>query len=211
MPILVRLVREELRIYVALVRWIVRRPAVPAGATAWGYSRTIAALMGLWIFASAAEVPVLHVLIGWFWVRLSVDILAVWGFVWMLSALAALRVYPHLIDAGGIRVRSGVRADVRIAGSAVDSLAVVDRHLPSAMRTFQPRQSDDGVDLQIAVGKQVNLSVRLREPVDVRTPKGIVTASSITFLVDEPKQFLAAATPHVQAAQSERRALPGGG
>ena len=60
-----RPVRFELRIYAALARWIGRRPAVPGGTVPFGYGRGVVPVLWLWVFASAAEIPVVRVLLPW--------------------------------------------------------------------------------------------------------------------------------------------------
>ena len=55
-------VRFEVALYVALTRWLLRRPDVPAGATPWGYARLVTPVLWLWIFGSATEVVVVHVI-----------------------------------------------------------------------------------------------------------------------------------------------------
>jgi hypothetical protein len=85
------------RLYVALARWVARRPDVPAGAVPHGYDRTVTPVMWLWIFASAAELPLVHVLIPWEAVRITALVLGAWSLVWMVGLLASLKVYPHLL------------------------------------------------------------------------------------------------------------------
>ena len=60
-----RALRLEVTLYWALLRWVTRRSSVPAGTTPVGYARLTAPVMALWIFASALEVPLVHVLVPW--------------------------------------------------------------------------------------------------------------------------------------------------
>lgn len=200
MKALWRVVKFELDLYVALVRWMLRRPAVPEGARPWGYSRTATPVMWLWIFASAAEIPLVHVLVPWETVRLALLAVSVWGLAWMVGMLASLKAYPHLTDEVGIRVRHGKRADVRIPWSAVASVTRVDRDLPSSVRTFQPLETPAGVDLQIGVSGRANVRVALVEPLEVPTPKGPLEVVAVTFLVDDPADLVAFARRAVAAA-----------
>ena len=91
-------VRFEVALYVALTRWLLRRADVPAGATPWGYARLVGPVLWLWIFGSATEVVVVHVITPWAGVRLALLVVGIWGLVWMLGLLASYRVYPHLVD-----------------------------------------------------------------------------------------------------------------
>ena len=45
----------ELALYRSLVRWVARRPDVPAGATPIGYAQLVGPMLWLWIFGSATE------------------------------------------------------------------------------------------------------------------------------------------------------------
>lgn len=180
-------VRLEWNIYVSLARWAFRRPAVPAGGTALGYARMVTPVLALWIFGSAAETVAIHFIVPWEIPRLVLDVLGIWGFLWMLGMLASYRVHPHLTSDAGLRVRLGKRADVLVPWDLVASANVVDRDLPSTIRTFQPLDSDDGMDLQIGVSGRANVHVRLREPLAVDVPGGTVHARALTFLADDPR------------------------
>ena len=77
------LVDLEVTVWVSLARWVTRRPDVPAGARPVGYSRLVTPVLCLWIFASAAEIPLVHVLVPWEWLRLSLLVVGVWGVLWL--------------------------------------------------------------------------------------------------------------------------------
>lgn len=186
-----RFVKLEFQLYAALVRWVARRRHVPAGAAAWGYSRLVTPVMWLWIFGSALELPLVHVLVPWEPLRLALLGLGVWGLVWMIGLLASLKVYPHLTGDGGLRLRYGKLADLTVPWAAVESVRVVDIDEEWSLRTLRPQQTDDGVDLHVPVGDRANVQVRLREPTEVRTHKGPMTITALTFWADEPKDFAA--------------------
>jgi len=193
-------VRFELRLYVALLRWVLRRPAVPHGSRAWGYSRQVTPVMWLWIFASGVEIPVAHVVIPWPGLRLLVLGVGVWGLLWMVGFLASLKVYPHLTDADGVRIRHGKQADLAVPWSRVASAVTVDRDLQSSIRTYQPLETPVGVDLQIGVGARTNVHLELVEPLTVEIKDEPVPVTALTFLVDEPKQFVSAVMARSSAA-----------
>jgi hypothetical protein len=72
-----------------------------------GYAQEVTPVMSLWIFASASEMPIMHVLLPWRTAQLISSVLSMWTLVWMLGALAGLRTHPHLMTESGLRVRSG--------------------------------------------------------------------------------------------------------
>jgi hypothetical protein len=186
-----RALRLEVTLYAALGRWILRRPAVPEGATPVGYAQLVAPVMGLWIFASAMEIPLLHVLVPWEGVRLALLVVSVWGLAWMLGLYAALRVYPHLVDETGLRVRYATSVDIPLRWAQVGELRPEARDLPSQIRVVQRRDSDRGLELHVAVSARTNVTALLREPTVVATPSGPVEAVSVSLWVDDPRAFVA--------------------
>lgn len=187
----------EVAIYACLGRWVLRRPAVRSGEEPVGYAKAVTPVLCLWIFASAAEIPLLHVLLPWHAARVVSIVLGAWGLVWMLGLLASYRVRPHLLDAHGLRVRNGPRVDVHVRWADVAEVRVDRRDLPTSVRSIQPRQTEAGTDLQVAVSGQVNVCVETRTPVTVRTPAGPVTVAAVSFFVDEPREAVSRIREHL--------------
>ena len=185
----------ELRLYRSLFRWVTRRPYVPkSGVETFTYAQTVSMVMWLWIFASAVEVVVAHLLVPWPAARITLLMLGVWGLVWMVGFLASLKIYPHLLSDTGLRVRHGATVDISVPWEAISSLSVHRRDLPSTIRTLQPRETDRGTNLQVGVSGEVNVHAALREPTTVRTPKGDFDISELSFFADEPRPLVARAS-----------------
>ncbi|MBD0292481.1 MAG: hypothetical protein ICV70_02755 [Jiangellaceae bacterium] len=196
----------ELRLYRSLFRWVTRWPAVPAGTEAVGYSRAVTPVMSLWIFASAVEMLVLHLLVPWPMVRIVLLVLSAWGLVWMLGFLASLKVYPHLISESGMRIRHGASVDIAVPWNVIARVAVQRRDLPSSIRTLQPRQTERGTDLQVGVSGEVNVHAVLDRQLDVPTPKRVHHVTELSFLVDDPDTYVARAREQLarEAAKSDQ-------
>lgn len=190
-----RLIRHafvfEINIYKSLLRWVLRRPSVPPGSAPIGYAQMVTPVLALWIFGSALEIPVAHVLVPWHGVRIALIILGVWGLLWMIGFLAGLCSYPHLLDADTLRVRSGPMHDIAIPLAAIARVSSRESSLPSSMWVLQPETTDAGVHLNVAVSGQVNVHVALRQPLPVTTRKGPMTITAISFWADEPRQLVA--------------------
>jgi hypothetical protein len=170
-----------------------RRPSVPAGAEPVGYAQAVTPVMSLWIFASAAELPLVHVLIPWDGVRIAALVLGVWGLVWMLGALAGLRIHPHLLTEDGLRVRNGALTEVVVPWSAVATARSVDLDLPSSVWTLQPEETPEGTHLRVGVSGRANVTIDLRRPLDVRpTRNREMTVARVSFWVDEPREVVRA-------------------
>jgi hypothetical protein len=197
-----RAVRLEVTLYAALVRWTVRRPSVPEGTSPVGYARLVAPMMGLWIFASAAEIPLVHLLVPWEPARLALLVVSVWGLLWMVGLYAALRMYPHLVDDQGVRVRYATIVDIPLRWNQVREVRVEERELPSSVRIVQRTATGAGTELHVAVGARTNVTAVLREQTQVRTAKGAERIGTLSLWVDEPRAFVARARDAISAAST---------
>jgi hypothetical protein len=174
-----------------------RRDVKGHDVEAFGYAKAVTPVMWLWIFASAVEVPLVHILIPWDTVRIVALVLSVWGLVWMVGLLASLNVYPHLVSPSTLRVRHGASVDIPLPWAAVETVKAERRDLPSTVWTLQPRKTERGTDLQVAVSGQVNVHAVLREPLTVVTPKGPMEITELSFLVDDPRALVTRARYHL--------------
>lgn len=183
----------ELAFYRALLRWTFRRPDVPKGATAIGYSQLSAPLIWLWIFASALEVVVLDVLVHkfspWDWIRLPLLVLGIWGLVFMLGMLASDRMRPHLLTATTLHIRNGGRTDVAVPRDAIAAVRMAEGDLPGLVKAVHVEEDDDedGDTLHIGVSSRTNVELELTGPTLLSTPLGEVRVSRVGMWVDEPR------------------------
>ena len=177
----------ELALYRALARWVGRRPDVPPGATPIGYAQLVTPVLALWIFASAAEVPLVDVLLPWDGLRVPLLVLGVWGLLWMLGLLASYRVRPHLLTDDILRVRNGGRTDIAVPLAAIASVAAVEHDLPGVVRSVHV----EGDLLLVGVSSRTNVQLTLLEPTLLRAPHGEVVASRVGLWVDEPREIAA--------------------
>jgi hypothetical protein len=196
----------ELRLYRSLLRWGFRRPDLGGPEdTAFTYARTVTPVMWLWIFGSAAELPLVHVLVPWHGVRIALLVVGVWGLVWMVGLLASLYVYPHLLGRTALRVRYGASHRVEVPWEAVASVHHRQRDLDSSVWTLQPRETDDGTDLQVGVSGQVNVHAVLRQPTTVATAKGDLEIVELSFFADDPRAVVTHARGLLAAGAEERQ------
>lgn len=179
-------VRYEIAMYVALLRWIFRRPAVPRGSRRITYHKLVTPVLALWIFASAAEVPLFHVITPWATVRIVLLAVSVWGLVWMLGYFASLRVYPHLVSDTALTVRSGALTRIELPWDAVESVKQSRRDIEGR----SARVEDE--TLLLPINGQANVLVTLRSERDLRLPRRTVSARKIALWADDPKDLLAA-------------------
>jgi len=203
-----RLVRHaivfEINIYKSLLRWLLRRPSVPPGSTPVGYARMVTPVLALWIFGSAVEIPVVHLLVPWDALRWPLLAIGVWGLMWMVGFLAGLRSYPHLLSDDVLRIRNGPMHDIPVPLAEIAQVTSRERSLPSSMWVLQPETSEQGVHLNVTVSGQVNVHIALRQPLTVATRKGSMTINALSFWADEPRQL----TAHLNESRTTRPVRP---
>jgi hypothetical protein len=183
------LVRLEIGIWRSLFLWVTRHvPGMAPGVEAFAYSRDLVPLMAAFIFVSLIELPVVHLLIPWDTVRLVVLVVSVWGVLWMVGLLASMRVFPHLIDDHGLRVRYGTNADIRVPWDAIESVTARRRNRADGKHVVV-----EGSVLTVAVLKMTKVDVVLRRPTAVSLPGGSEEVTEVRLYVDEPRAFVLAA------------------
>jgi hypothetical protein len=182
--------RLEVTLYLALGRWITRRPDVPAGTTPIGYSQLVAPMLWLFIFGSAVEVVVLDVLLSRWWTPLRIPLLVVgvWGLVWMLGMLAAYRTRPHLLGDSSLQVRDGIHARIDVPLARIASVRSADHDLPGLMRSVHVEGEGDDAILLVGVSSRTNLELVLTAPMTLETPQGPATVTRVGLWVDEPRE-----------------------
>ena len=126
-PLVRRVVTFELGLYRSLFRWVTRRPDVPSDAVAFAYIGAVEAILWAFIFGSATEFVVLHLILPWETVRIIVDVLGIWGLAWMLGMMASFRVHPHLVTDSGLRVRHGAATDIALPWDDIADIRVRER------------------------------------------------------------------------------------
>ena len=186
------LVRLEISIWRSLFLWLIRRvPGKGPRTEDFSYAKEITPIIVVFIFLSALEIPVVHLLIPWEPAKLALLIVGVWGVLWMVGYLAGMRVFRHLIDEQGMRIRYGTHVDLRIPWDAVAGV--------TAQRgRFDARGLcvEDGV-AHVPVLKQTRVSVALNRPIE--------EAGEVRFYADDPRGFVVAARERIEGARRDRR------
>ncbi|WP_286929157.1 MULTISPECIES: hypothetical protein [Aeromicrobium] len=191
----------ELALYRSLVRWIARRPDVPAGATPIGYAQLVGPMLWLWIFGSATETVAVelvlrHVDAAWAdAIRLPLLVLGIWGVLWMLGLLASYRVRPHLLHDDRLRLRCGARTWVDVPLAAVAGCRLVEHEMPGTIRSVH--HEDDL--LLLGVSGRTNLELELTGVTTLRSSKGELVADRVGFWVDAPREVAREIAPLISA------------
>jgi hypothetical protein len=180
----------EVAIYVALWRWVARRPAVPPSATPIPYSRIAAPVLWLFIWGSAIEVVAVDLVVhhfGWTTVRIPLLAVGIWSVVWMVGLLAAMRTRPHILTPTDLRLRAGLRAELVLPLAAVDGVTTRETELSSTIKSYEI--IDD--TLLVGVSGRTNVQLTLCGPTTLLTPKGAVQVERVGMWVDEPRPVAA--------------------
>ncbi|HEX8358657.1 MAG TPA: hypothetical protein VF613_00960 [Longimicrobium sp.] len=171
--------------YLALLSWRAR-PHVPAGATAFNTHRRsgYAGLVVAVAMMSVVEGAVVHLLAARWSVAAAwtLTALSVYGVVWMVGDLQAIRLRPTLVDDEALHVRVGLRWDVRIPWSQIEAVE------PRGAASF-PRRAPG--HLRATPMGEPAIVLTLRRPMRVRGPYGISrTVTRLGIAVDDPRAFL---------------------
>jgi hypothetical protein len=181
------LVTLEIGIWRSLFLLVTRRVSGQGpGVQAFSYAKAITPIMGAFVFVSALELPVVDLLLPWETVRLIAIVLSVWGLLWMVGLLASMKVFPHLVDDHGLRIRYGTRADIRIPWEAIASVATRRGRVPTR-KHVQLERSDDGTVVDVAVLKLTNVEVALHGATTIGLPDGPEEVIGARFYVDDPR------------------------
>ena len=167
-----RALRYEVGIWHSLYRWLFRRPTTrEASAVPFGYSSLLTPILIAFIAVSALEIPVIHFFVPWETIGRIFLGLGVWGLVWMVGLLAAIRIHPHLVGESGLRIRYGFDLDVVLPWDAVEAVRTNRRSYASG-RKVQLEPPEAPTTLNAPISSTTNVEVVLRGPTTVRLPNG---------------------------------------
>jgi hypothetical protein len=193
--LLARVVMLELRIYANIGRAIARRPAIPKGASGFGYHRPVLTVLLIFIGLSAIEIPIIDLIVHpWPWVRIPLLILGIWGLTWMIGLALSYLTRPHAVGPAGIRARMGADIDVDLPWEAVAS---VERSRDVVEKAPKLRDEAHGRTLSLRMANETNLLIVLEKPVRTRLSERIVEIDAVRLWADDVDGFLKAVRTHI--------------
>ncbi len=196
-----RALRVELRIYTSIARAVVRRPAVAAGASGFGYHRPVLTILVIFIGLSAIEIPILDLIVHrWPAIRIALLVLGIWGLTWMIGLLCAFLVRPHTVGPAGIVVREGLEIDIPLSWDDIASVA--RRRTVDEPKSPRITPSHGIPTLALRMQDETNVEIVLERPTAVRlpgtTPKGGTHHVEVVRLwTDDVEGFLEAVRRHI--------------
>ncbi|WP_039826059.1 hypothetical protein [Nocardia testacea] len=151
-------------------------------------TRGVLALPLAFLAATLLEMAVLHILIPWAWLSISLGVLSLWSLLLLFAVFVADIAYPHYATDRALVLRRGGR---EIAVIAFDRIAAVTEH----RRYNHTGTALDSGRLFLAGPDGTTVDVTLHEPVDVRVrsplPSGRIAAAvtRISLFLDHPEQL----------------------
>ena len=195
-----RLVRLEVSIWRSLGLWVARRiPGDGPGVQKLAYGKDERPLLLAFIFLSALEIPVAHLLLPWEAARLVLLAVGVWGLLWMLGLLAAMKVHPHLIGPDGLRIRYGTFVDLRIPWDDVADVRLLRASVPSR-KSLHVEDGGSTAVASVPVMRMTRVAVRLRIPLTVPFDGGTRAVREIRLHADDPAAYVEAVRRHLVPA-----------
>lgn len=163
------------------------------GQTPYPYVGVIKPILITFIVLSAVEIPIFDLIVThvlpWGPARWIVLTLGIWGLIWMFGLLATMTVHPHLAGAGGLRLRHGATVDITVPWADIESVRKAYRSVPTN-RAVQFEQDGERRILNLGVGKQTSLDVRLRHPMTFPLRDGVSEpVDEIRFYADDADGF----------------------
>jgi hypothetical protein len=156
-----------------------RRP----GTSAFGYHRPATPIWLTLAVSSAVEILGVHLVLPAGWLRLVVLILGGLGLILVLGLWAGLVTRPYLVADDGVRVRQGLRRDLRLPWSAMLGVRAQTTRRWARAGIGANVTEEDG-RLGYVVGGETRVVIMLRAPLD--------GASEVHLGVDDPAGMLAA-------------------
>jgi hypothetical protein len=187
--------RYESAMWRGLFRWLTRRPDVPAGAAGFGNAKAKAPVLITFIALCALETVAFHLLLPWPAVRIPVDVISVYGLLWMMGLLGGTWSRPHVVGPDGVHLRDGLVLEILVPWDAIETARHGTRTLNGGRGVHIERSV-----ASVAVLGQTNVDLVLRRPVPVPVRGGgTEPVDEIRCYADDP----AGLAGRVQARRGE--------
>ncbi|MDP9374779.1 MAG: hypothetical protein M3Q65_20495, partial [Chloroflexota bacterium] len=197
-----RLCALELLLWVCTAMWLFRRGGGQPGEGEFSYHGRSPLGTFLWLVLLTAPLELLawELLIPWAWLRLLLLVAGFYGALWIVGLYASLRVLPHRLEPGGVRLRHGLLADGWVPYDAIADVEPERAQPPGKGEGL--RLSPKGTIAYLAVGGRTDLTLTLRTP---RALDGFLRptplVSAIRLAADEPERLAAALRRRIAPAE----------
>src|SRR5688500_3089953 len=154
-----RLVALEPRIWLYLYNWLLRRRPLAPNEFSYRGRSIIGTMMVVVLVTGPVEMLLVELLVPWAWVRWTLLILGLYGAIWIAGLYASMRVRPHRLDTGGLRLYHGILAEGFVPYSDISEVQQGRRpvrsrsegllHVPQEEATYLPMGGRTDVTLRL--------------------------------------------------------------
>lgn len=200
-PVARRAIVGEARLLTTIPAALLRRLRAPRGE-AFGYHRgshELGLLLAL-LPATIAEGAAVHLLLpdSWFWPKVAIAALHLYGVVMLLSWAVGQRTHPHRLRDGLLELRSGQLYRACADAGQVETIEVKPQR--KGQRTGLVVDDDAP---RLAVGGRTDVLLRFAAPLRIERPlRDPLTVTELAIAVDDAARFVAA----VETARAEASA-----
>ena len=185
---LARLVALELRLWICLGRWLLRRYRPDERDYSYRKRSIVSALVILVILTAPVEILILELLIPWAWLRWVLLALTIYGIVWIIGLYASLVVLPHRVTDDGLWIRYGLLNEAFIPFADIAGIEHAPRKVAEGRDGLRVVEGERAAYLP--VGGRTDLTIIVRRPVPFRTAFGqSPPADTVHVAVDEPQRL----------------------
>lgn len=201
-----RLLRNQARLYTGLWLWLRRatdrdsREQQPLTA-----GRGVLTLPMAFLAATLIEVVVLHLVIPWAWLSITLAVISLWSLVFLFALVVADIAYPHYVTGQDVVLRRTGRVAARIPLERIAAVAECRRYNHTAPAFEDGR-------LFLAGPDGTNADLTLHDPVTVHIdsllPSGRIAAETtrISLSLDDPATLRTALNTPCRAEHRPGRA-----
>lgn len=183
--------------WIAIGRFLARRPHVPPGASGFSYDASSRPTLITILCVSVVEVVAVDLITHrWPWVRFPLLVLGIWGALFMVGLLLAMITRPHAVGPAGIRLRNGGEVDLDLPWEVIRGVSVRRRRIADAP-TFGISGPPDALTLHHVVDERTDIEIALEHPVEVTLPQATLTVTRVHLAVDDPTGFADAVRRHI--------------
>lgn len=183
-----RLAVLEPKLWYCLGRWLARR-RVGANEYAYQQRALIGPVLILAFLTLPAELLAVELLIPSLWLRTLLAIGSLYSLLWLVGFYASLRVLPHRLEPGQIRIRFGAFAEGVIPYDTIVDIALERRRTPGGRDGLQLAPGQEVAYL--GTGGRTDITLTLCRPLVLRGLRGpTAPVTLICLAADEPERLV---------------------
>lgn len=173
-----------LRPYRSLWMWLRGRTDRPDGPV-FPSAKGALGMPAAFAVATMIEIGVVHFLVPWPWLNLTLAVLSVWSLMLLFGMVATDVVHPHHL--------AGDTVVLRRSGRVVAAIPLADLAAVTARARYDKTSPEvDGNTLHLPTQDGANVALSLRNPAETRlsgrTPTAQVT--TVSLRVDDPERMV---------------------